>query len=75
MIQSMSRNGNCLDSAIIENFFGTLKSELFYLKKFDSIQQLKKEIKQYIYYYNNERIKSNLNKMSPIEYRTHFYNN
>lgn len=71
----MSRNGNCLDSAIIENFFGTLKSELFYLKKFDSIQQLKKEIKQYIYYYNNERIKSNLNKMSPIEYQTHFYNN
>lgn len=71
----MSWNGNCLDSAIIENFFGTLKSELFYLKKFDSIQQLKKEIKQYIYYYNNERIKSNLNKMSPIEYRTHFYNN
>lgn len=71
----MSRNGNCLDNAIIENFFGTLTSELFYLKKFDSIQQLKKEIKQYIYYYNNERIKLNLNKMSPIEYRTHFYNN
>lgn len=71
----MSRKGNCLDNAIIENFFGTLKSELFYLKKFNSIEQLKKEIKQYIYYYNNERIKSNLNKMSPIEYRTHFYNN
>lgn len=71
----MSRKGNCLDNAIIENFSGTLKSELFYLKKFNSIQQLKKEIKQYIYYYNNERIKSNLNKMRPIEYRTHFYNN
>ncbi|RLZ09240.1 IS3 family transposase [Faecalibacter macacae] len=52
-----------------------MKIELFYLKKNDSIEQLKKEIKQYIYYYNNERIKSNLNKMSPIEYRTHFYNN
>ncbi|WP_311394779.1 IS3 family transposase [Empedobacter stercoris] len=75
IIQSMSRKGNCLDNAIIENFFGTLKSELFYLKKFNSIEQLKKEIKQYIYYYNNERIKSNLNKMSPIKYRTHFYNN
>ena len=75
IIQSMSRKGNCLDNAIIENFFGTLKSELFYLKKFNSIEQLKKEIKQYIYYYNNERIKSNLNKLSPIEYRTHFYNN
>lgn len=64
--QSMSRKGNCLDDAIIENFFGILKSELFYLKKYNSINQLKKEIKAYILYYNNDRIKSNLNKMSPI---------
>lgn len=74
IVQSMSRKGNCLDNAIIENFFGTLKSELFYIQKFSSIEQLKNEIKQYIYYYNNDRIKSNLNKMSPIQYRTHFYN-
>jgi putative transposase len=39
----MSRKGNCLDNAVIENFFGTLKSELFYLKKYQSIHQLKKE--------------------------------
>ncbi|MFV0210197.1 IS3 family transposase [Empedobacter falsenii] len=45
-----------------------------YLLNLDSIEELKKEIKQYIYYYNNDRIKSNLNKMSPIQYRTHFYN-
>lgn len=75
IVQSMSRKGNCLDNAIIENFFGILKSELFYLQKFDSIEELKNEIKQYIHYYNNVRIKSNLNKMSPIQYRTHFYNN
>lgn len=75
IIQSMSRKSNCLDNAIIDNFFGILKSELFYLQKFKSIDELKKEIKQYIYYYNNERTKSNLNKMSPIQYRTHFYNN
>lgn len=43
--QSMSRKGNCLDNAIIENFFGILKSELFYLKKFNSINQLKKKLK------------------------------
>jgi len=71
----MSRKGNCWDNAIIENFFGILKSELFYLKKFNSVEELKNEIKQYIYYYNNERTKSNLNKMSPIQYRTHFYTN
>ena len=73
--QSMSRKGNCLDNAIIENFFGILKSELFYLKKYNSIIQLKEEIQEYIYYYNNQRIKSKLNKMSPIKYRTHYYQN
>ena len=73
--QSMSRKGNCLDNAIIENFFGTLKSELFYLMKFKDINHLKSEIKEYINYYNNERIKSNLNKMSPIKYRAHHYQN
>lgn len=66
---SMSRKGNCLDNAVIENFFGTLKSELFYLKKYQSIHQLKKEINQYIHYYNHHRIKSNLNGKSPIQYR------
>ncbi|WP_396184110.1 IS3 family transposase, partial [Flavobacterium sp.] len=67
IIQSMSRKGNCLDNAIIENFFGVLKSDMFYTQKFKSIEQLKQEIDKYITYYNNERIKSNLNKMSPIK--------
>jgi putative transposase len=75
IIQSMSRKGNCLDNAIIENFFGILKSELFYLKKYKSINELKQEIIEYIKYYNNERIKSNLNKMSPIQYRAQYYQN
>jgi transposase InsO family protein len=75
IIQSMSRKGNCLDNAIIENFFGILKSELFYLKKYKSINQLKIEINEYINYYNNERIKSNLKGMSPIKYRAHYYQN
>ncbi|MFV8353552.1 IS3 family transposase [Flavobacterium sp. XS2P14] len=52
-----------------------LKSELFYLKKYTSIDQLKGEIKEYIDYYNNDRSKSNLNKMSPIQYRAHYYQN
>ena len=73
--QSMSRKGNCLDNAIIENFFGILKSELFYIQKFASLDELKREIKKYINYYNSIRIKSNLNKMSPIQYRAHYYQN
>lgn len=72
MTQSMSRKGNCLDNAIIENFFGVLKSELFYLKKYNSILELTNDIKEYIKYYNNERIRINLNGMSPVEYRAHY---
>jgi len=66
---SMSRKGNCLDNAVIENFFGTLKSEVFYLKKYQSINQLKNEINEYIHYYNHHRIKSKLNGKSPVQYR------
>lgn len=68
--QSMSRKGNCLDNAAMENFFSILKSELFYLKKYDSITTLEKEIREYIEYYNNDRIKLKLNGLSPIQYRT-----
>ncbi|MDN3706956.1 IS3 family transposase [Myroides ceti] len=71
--QSMSRKGNCLDNAVIENFFGIIKSELFYLEKFSSINQLKQEIRKYITYYNNDRIKLNLKGMSPVIYRAHYY--
>jgi putative transposase len=75
IIQSMSRKGNCLDNAVIENFFGTLKSEMFYTKKFKTIDELKKEIKKYINYYNNDRIRLNLKGKSPVLYRTLSYNN
>jgi transposase InsO family protein len=68
--QSMSRKGNCLDNAAMESFFATLKSEMFYLKKFTSIQTLTTEIDSYIYYYNNNRIKLKLNGLSPVQYRT-----
>ena len=48
IIQSMSRKGNCLDNSVIENFFGILKSELFDLKKYNTIEELKEDIKNYI---------------------------
>lgn len=73
--QSMSRKGNCLDNAVIENFFGIIKSELFYLNKYNNIDELKKDIKEYINYYNHDRIKLNLKGMSPIKYRAHHIDN
>jgi transposase InsO family protein len=67
--QSMSRKGNCLDNAAMESFFSILKSELFYLDKFDSVETLKKDIISYIDYYNNDRIKLKLKGLSPVKYR------
>jgi len=67
----MSRKGNCLDNAAMESFFGLLKSELLYLQKFSSIDHFRKELEEYIDYYNNKRIKKYLNNMSPVQYRTH----
>ncbi|MBB1585142.1 IS3 family transposase [Serratia sp. OS31] len=68
--QSMSRKGNCLDNAVMENFFGTLKSECFYLNRFSALNELRKAIEDYIHYYNNERISLKLKGLSPVEYRT-----
>ena len=67
--QSMSRKGNCLDNAVIENFFGLLKSELLYLQKFESMEHFKKELEKYLYYYNHKRIKAKLKGLSPVQYR------
>ena len=68
--QSMSRKGNCLDNAVAENFFGILKSELLYLHEFDSVEHFIKELREYIRYYNHDRIKEKLNGTSPVKYRT-----
>ena len=67
----MSRKGNCLDNSPAENFFGLLKSELLYLQEFNSIEHFKKELIEYIDYYNNKRIKGKLKGMSSVNYRIH----
>jgi putative transposase len=69
--QSMSRKGNCYDNAVIESFFGILKSEFLYYNEFESIEHFKQELVKYMNYYNHKRIKAKLKGMSPIEYRTH----
>jgi putative transposase len=70
MVQSMSRKGNCLDNAAMESFFAVLKSEFFYLNKFDSVGQLKIGLQRYIHYYNHDRIKLKLKGLSPVQFRT-----
>lgn len=67
--QSMSRSGNCFDNAAMESFFGTLKAEFFHLNVFRDIHELKAGLKQYIRYYNHQRIKVGLGGLSPVQYR------
>ncbi|WP_437342746.1 IS3 family transposase [Polynucleobacter arcticus] len=68
--QSMSRKGNCLDNAVMENWFGIMKTEFFYRKRFESVESFKAELKKYIHYYNHDRIKQKLKGLSPVNYRT-----
>ena len=69
--QSMSRKGNCLDNSVMENFFGRLKVEMFYGEKFQTVDEFVHCLKEYIHYWNNERISLKLKGMSPVQYRTH----
>jgi putative transposase len=70
VVQSMSRKGNCLDNAAMESFFAVLKTEFFYLNKFSNITELQAGLKNYIHYYNYDRIKTKLKGLSPVQYRT-----
>ena len=71
--QSMSRKGNCLDNALMESFFGTLKCETIYLEKPTSIEALEKQIHRFMQNYNHERIQLKLKGLSPVQYRTQSY--
>lgn len=66
----MSRKGNCLDNAMLENFFGIMKSELLYAEHFNSPEEFMTALEEYIEYYNKKRIKTRLNGKSPVQYRT-----
>jgi transposase InsO family protein len=66
---SMSRRGNCHDNAVMEGFFGILKSEFFHGQRFNSVESFIRELRRYIRYYNHERIKVKLKGLSPVDYR------
>ena len=69
---SMSRKGTSTDNGMMESFFGILKTEMFYgfEKSFKSLDHLEQAITEYIFYYNNNRIKARLKGLSPVQYRT-----
>ncbi|WP_274534072.1 IS3 family transposase [Clostridium botulinum] len=69
MTQSMSRVSRCIDNGPMEAFWGMLKSEMYYLRKFNSYSELESVITDYINYYNNQRYQKRLKCMTPLEYR------
>lgn len=68
-VQSMSRKGNCYDNAVMENFFGHLKEELFHRVRFLNAEALAAALHEYIHWYNTERISTKLEGLSPAQYR------
>lgn len=72
-VPSMSRKGNCWDNAVAESFFGTLKQELIYQKNFQTKEEAKQEIFQYIeVFYNRKRLHSTLGYLTPHEFETQY---
>lgn len=70
MIQSMSRVGRCIDNGPMEGFWGILKSEMYYLRKFTDEQALISAIENYIHFYNTRRYQKRLRCMTPLEFHT-----
>lgn len=75
MVQSMSRVARCIDNGPMEAFWGMLKSEMYYLHKYESFHALEIAITEYIDYYNSRRYQKRLKCMTPLEYRRHLLNN
>ena len=67
MTQSMSRVAKCIDNGLMEGFWGILKRERYYGKRFTSKQDLIQMISDYIGYYNNRRVQHNLGVLTPVE--------
>ena len=66
---SMSRKGECLDNAVAESFFGTLKNELVYHEDYKTRSEARQSIFEYIeVFYNRKRRHAFLNYMTPVDY-------
>ncbi|MFS0559809.1 IS3 family transposase [Terribacillus sp. 179-K 1B1 HS] len=69
MTHSMSRVGRCIDNGPMESFWGALKTEMYYLKKFSTYEELASAIDNYIHFYNTKRLQEKREGLSPLEYR------
>ena len=71
LVRSLSRKGRSPDNAACEGFFGRLKNEFYYYRDWEGVtyEQFYVMLSEYIYYYNNIRLKESLGWKSPKEYR------
>lgn len=70
---SMARKGECLDNAVAESFFGTLKNELVYHEDYGSRAHARQSIFEYIeIFYNRQRRHASLNYLTPVEYEARY---
>ena len=67
MVQSMSRVGKCIDNGPMEGFWGILKRERYYKRRFNSKEAVVEMIENYIEYYNNRRYQRKLGVLTPME--------
>ena len=70
MTQSMSRVAHCIDNGPMEGFWGILKRERYYGRRFTSKRELIQTIENYIHYYNTRRVQCNLGILMPVEKHT-----
>ena len=71
---SMSGKGNCYDNAPMESFWGTLKQELVHHRRYQSRQEARQDITEYIeIFYNRQRKQAKLGFLSPTVYKQKFY--
>ena len=68
-VQSMSRKGNCYDNAVMENFFGHVKTEMYHGESCADLAKFYQALDDYIYWYNNDRIQQRLKGLAPMQYR------
>ena len=68
MTQSMSRVARCIDNGPMEGFWGVMKREMYYTKKYQSKEELIEAIHKYMNYYTNKRVQRKLNVLTPMEY-------
>ncbi|CAB0669032.1 hypothetical protein CIP107570_02254 [Corynebacterium diphtheriae] len=65
----MSREVNCYANAVMENFFGHLKTKMYYGEHFASVDEFYRAVDDYIFWYNNDRLQQRFKGLTPMHYR------